>query len=173
MEAALGGADLDLEHGPPRRCLHRRDARLGGGLGSVDNDSEAAAILVTTNGGATWSKQSSGGFESVQAVDFVSATHGWAVGNGGAILATTNGGASWSYSDPWKARTSPGSSSPTLSMPPHWASTLTHARASTSPPPAEAIAQMALMLRSEPGTVTWPRAESAREPHRCGGRRRG
>ena len=57
---------------------------------------EGGAILVTTNGGATWSKQSSGTFATFWGVAFSDATHGWAVGEGGLILATTNGGATWS-----------------------------------------------------------------------------
>jgi len=51
-----------------------------------------AAILATTNGGATWSAQSSGSTAGLSGVTFVDATHGWAVGTGGVILATTTGG---------------------------------------------------------------------------------
>ena len=57
---------------------------------------EGGAILATSNGGATWSKQTSGTFATFWGVAFSDATHGWAVGEGGRILATTNGGATWS-----------------------------------------------------------------------------
>ena len=57
---------------------------------------EGGAILATSNGGATWSKQSSGTFATFWGVAFSDATHGWAVGEDGLILATTDGGATWS-----------------------------------------------------------------------------
>jgi hypothetical protein len=52
-------------------------------------------IRVTTNGGTTWSAQTSGTGQSLTAVSMVSATTGWAVGVGGTILYTVNGGTSW------------------------------------------------------------------------------
>jgi hypothetical protein len=56
----------------------------------------AGAILVTTDGGATWSAQASGTTAPLYGVAFSDATRGWAVGGGyplaGVILATTNGG---------------------------------------------------------------------------------
>ncbi|MEI6449709.1 MAG: YCF48-related protein [Actinomycetes bacterium] len=57
---------------------------------------DAGSIVATTNGGATWSAQSSRSRAILFSVDFTDATHGWAVGDGGAILATTDGGATWS-----------------------------------------------------------------------------
>ena len=57
---------------------------------------EDGTILATTDGGATWSAQSSGTSESLYDVAFTDATHGWAVGEGGTILATSDGGATWS-----------------------------------------------------------------------------
>jgi len=50
------------------------------------------AIVATTDGGATWTAQSSGTTESLTGVVFVDAKHGWVVGSSGTILATTNGG---------------------------------------------------------------------------------
>ena len=50
-----------------------------------------AAMLA----GGTWAEQTSGTTAMLGGVDFVDATHGWAVGSGGTILATTNGGATW------------------------------------------------------------------------------
>ncbi len=62
-------------------------------------------ILATSNGGATWHKQYfPSGYPDGQilnAVSFVDADHGWAVGSGSSedgastVLATTNGGATW------------------------------------------------------------------------------
>ena len=49
-------------------------------------------ILATTNGGGTWTPQSSGTTNDLTAVDFLDASRGWAVGDQGTILATTNGG---------------------------------------------------------------------------------
>ncbi|RMH73622.1 MAG: T9SS C-terminal target domain-containing protein [Gemmatimonadetes bacterium] len=53
-------------------------------------------IWHTENGGETWEEQSYPGFvKAFRAVDFVSATHGWAVGTNATIMNTTDGGASW------------------------------------------------------------------------------
>jgi photosystem II stability/assembly factor-like uncharacterized protein len=67
-----------------------------GGEGG-DYDPGAAAILATTDGGATWTAQSSGiSYGRLNGVSFADASHGWAVGedsdSGAAvILATTDG----------------------------------------------------------------------------------
>src|SRR5205807_8618267 len=47
-------------------------------------------ILFTTNGGATWTGQTSGTSNSLYGVSFVDTSHGWAVGSSGTILAYTN-----------------------------------------------------------------------------------
>jgi photosystem II stability/assembly factor-like uncharacterized protein len=52
-------------------------------------------IFNTTDGGATWTAQTSGTSVTLQDVDFVDATTGWAVGDDGEILNTTDGGATW------------------------------------------------------------------------------
>ncbi len=52
-------------------------------------------IYATTNGGTSWSAQSSGTTNALSAVHFVNATHGWAVGALGTIVATVNGGTTW------------------------------------------------------------------------------
>ncbi|MCX6374098.1 MAG: S8 family serine peptidase, partial [Actinobacteria bacterium] len=57
---------------------------------------EGGLILATSNGGATWSTQTSGTLATFWGVAFSDATHGWAVGEDGLILATSNGGATWS-----------------------------------------------------------------------------
>src|SRR6516225_2172886 len=52
-------------------------------------------ILRTTDGGASWTRQSSGTTETLLGVSFTDANTGTAVGSGGTILRTTDGGASW------------------------------------------------------------------------------
>ena len=53
-------------------------------------------IRHTTDGGTTWSAQTSGTTQNLRDVVFVGASNGWVVGNGGVILHTTNGGTTWS-----------------------------------------------------------------------------
>ena len=53
-------------------------------------------IVVTTDGGATWSAQTSGTSDGLNSVYFSDAQRGWAVGSTGTIVATTDGGATWS-----------------------------------------------------------------------------
>jgi photosystem II stability/assembly factor-like uncharacterized protein len=55
--------------------------------------SRGGLILRTTDGGATWTSQSSGTTLPLYGVSFVDANTGWAVGY--TILHTTNGGATW------------------------------------------------------------------------------
>nr|MCU0294777.1 YCF48-related protein [Candidatus Nanopelagicales bacterium] len=51
---------------------------------------DGGTILATSDGGATWTAQSSGTTENVlYGVAFTDASHGWAVGGGGTILATS------------------------------------------------------------------------------------
>lgn len=52
-------------------------------------------IVRTADGGATWEHGYSGTAQRLDAIDFVDATHGWAVGTGRVIQVTSNGG-SWS-----------------------------------------------------------------------------
>ena len=54
---------------------------------------DVGTILHTTDGGATWANQASGTTEPLNAVRFLDASHGWAVGN--VMLWTNDGGASW------------------------------------------------------------------------------
>ncbi len=56
---------------------------------------EYGTILSTTDGGASWTLQSSGTTNHLRGVSFVDANTGWAVGGGGTILSTTDGGATW------------------------------------------------------------------------------
>ncbi len=52
-------------------------------------------ILVTNNGGTTWTAQTSGTTFGLASVYFSSSTQGWAVGQNGIILVTNNGGTTW------------------------------------------------------------------------------
>jgi photosystem II stability/assembly factor-like uncharacterized protein len=52
-------------------------------------------ILRTTDGGATWTPQSSGTTEFLEGVAFTDANTGTVVGSGGTILRTADGGATW------------------------------------------------------------------------------
>jgi len=52
-------------------------------------------IVHTSNGGATWSPQTSGTGGFLFGVSFVDANNGWAVGEFGTLLHTSNGGATW------------------------------------------------------------------------------
>ncbi len=66
----------------------------------VDSDTviavgNAGTILRTTDGGASWTFQTSGTTNFLAAVSFVDADTGTAVGELGTILRTTNGGATW------------------------------------------------------------------------------
>jgi photosystem II stability/assembly factor-like uncharacterized protein len=53
----------------------------------------AGRVLVTRDGGRTWTSQYTGSAQLDQ-VDFTDASHGWAVGTN-ALLRTTDGGATW------------------------------------------------------------------------------
>ncbi len=52
-------------------------------------------ILKTTDGGITWTAQSSGTYDYLISVFFTDTNTGYAVGDGGTILKTTNGGTDW------------------------------------------------------------------------------
>lgn len=54
----------------------------------------AGEIVATNNGGLTWSHQESSTNSTLNDVQFISNSNGWAVGNG-VILATVNGGLTW------------------------------------------------------------------------------
>jgi hypothetical protein len=47
---------------------------------------EAGAIALTDNAGANWTLDNAGTASNLNGVDFVDATHGWIVGDGGLIL---------------------------------------------------------------------------------------
>jgi photosystem II stability/assembly factor-like uncharacterized protein len=63
-----------------------------GGRGSFFPVTDYAAILRTTDGGVTWTAQSSGTINFLFGVSFTDANTGTAVGGFGTILHTTTGG---------------------------------------------------------------------------------
>src|SRR5947208_7679638 len=65
------------------------DANTGTATG--DN----GTIVRTTDGGDSWSIQSSGTTNTLYGVSFTDANHGTAVGGGGTIVKTTDGGNNW------------------------------------------------------------------------------
>jgi hypothetical protein len=78
------------------------DANTGtvvGDRGDGYGDMNGGTILRTTNGGATWTEQSSGTTCRLFGVSFTDANTGTAVGRSGAILRTTSGGVTWVEGD--------------------------------------------------------------------------
>ena len=56
---------------------------------------EFGTILYTTDGGTTWTTQTSGTTDDLMDVSFIDANNGWIVGWYGTILNTTDGGTTW------------------------------------------------------------------------------
>jgi hypothetical protein len=79
---------------PPIRGREERDLQFRATLGPniVVAVGEYGSVLRTTDGGATWTPQSSGTSHALEAVTFVDANTGTAVGHGGTILHTITGG---------------------------------------------------------------------------------
>ncbi len=85
---------------PHLDLLQRRHAPDAVGVCLIDANTAIAAgdlgtILLSTDGGATWTPQESGTTNSLLAVTFRDRDTGTVVGDGGTILRTTNGGATW------------------------------------------------------------------------------
>ena len=56
----------------------------------------SGTVAYSSNGGSTWTPQSSNTNRALKGVYFTTSDKGWAVGEDGTILRTTNGGQSWS-----------------------------------------------------------------------------
>ncbi len=56
---------------------------------------QGGTILATSDGGTTWTEQTSPVNQDLESASCVSASQCWAVGTGGTILVTTNGGTNW------------------------------------------------------------------------------
>ena len=52
-------------------------------------------LMVTTDGGTTWSNRNTGGQGHLRNIEFSDANHGFAVGDGGLLVATADGGKTW------------------------------------------------------------------------------
>jgi len=78
------------------------------GVGPDTMGGEAAVVLKTTDGGASWLPQAPGIPEPLNSVYFKDNNNGFAVGDAGAALSTTDGGANWT------AMTIPGGTDNTL-----------------------------------------------------------
>jgi photosystem II stability/assembly factor-like uncharacterized protein len=61
-------------------------------------------VVVTGDGGATWSAQNAGGDYGLVQVSFSDPRHGWALIGHLALLATVDGGKSWSVVRPADTR---------------------------------------------------------------------
>ena len=74
------------------------DSEYGWAVGSAGLTDSTPLVLVTHDGGATWTRQTKGlpttGID-LHGVSFVDRQHGWAVGDFGAIYVTVDGGATW------------------------------------------------------------------------------
>jgi photosystem II stability/assembly factor-like uncharacterized protein len=71
------------------RAVFFLDASNGWAVG------DGGKIVRTSDGGTTWSTQSSGTTQALWGVSFADAANGWAVGKAGTILRTTDGGTTW------------------------------------------------------------------------------
>lgn len=80
METVTSRALLDV---------HFTDENQGWAVGA------RGTILHTTNGGSSWTPQTSGTLSGLEAVHFTGPARGWAVGDSGTILSTEDGGETW------------------------------------------------------------------------------
>ncbi|MDZ4169670.1 MAG: YCF48-related protein [Coriobacteriia bacterium] len=53
-------------------------------------------VYATSDGGSSWTTQTTGTFEALWDIDFTSATRGWACGSGDTLLKTVDAGVTWS-----------------------------------------------------------------------------
>jgi photosystem II stability/assembly factor-like uncharacterized protein len=56
---------------------------------------EQGGLMVTTDGGKTWSNRDTGTKGHMRNIEFSDANHGFAVGDGGLLVATADGGKTW------------------------------------------------------------------------------
>ncbi|MFA6599212.1 MAG: YCF48-related protein [Ignavibacteriaceae bacterium] len=78
-------------------CACFKDANTGIVVGgSLGSNRTTGYIYRTTNGGTSWTQISAGLFEQLNAVNFIDANTGIAVGELGRIMKTTDGGLNWS-----------------------------------------------------------------------------
>jgi photosystem II stability/assembly factor-like uncharacterized protein len=98
---ALGRTNADVDEMPfflegkrvGRRWNDVASPQGGGRTFAVGND---GAMCVSDDGGQSWGNLSSPTDESLRAIAFSDADHGWVVGDDGVILRSRDGGAIWS-----------------------------------------------------------------------------
>lgn len=66
-----------------------------GWIVGIDEGNNVSAILMTTNGGATWSLTAEIIGDTLLDVDFADEKNGWAVGTEGVVYGSTDGGRTW------------------------------------------------------------------------------
>ena len=79
----------DLDCIKQLNSVHFVDDKIGWAVGN------SGVILYTTDGGTTWTEQTSSVTTALNSVHFVNDKIGWVVGNSGVILYTTDGGTTW------------------------------------------------------------------------------
>ena len=63
---------------------------------------EGGTLIATSDGGKTWTPQTSGTQQGLYALSFqADGLRGWAAGRGGTLIATTDGGTSWQPAEPY------------------------------------------------------------------------
>ena len=91
-------ADLPKPAGGWLESVCMVDPQYGWAVGSAGAGDRTPLVLVTGDGGATWTRQMSGlpaTGVSLHGVWFVDRQHGWAVGDSGTICTTSDGGSTW------------------------------------------------------------------------------
>ncbi len=86
----------DLEHAS-LEAICMVDASYGWAAGSIGATDKTPLILMTSDGGATWTRQAAGppAGAALHGVWFTDRNHGWVVGDKGGIYVTADGGATW------------------------------------------------------------------------------
>jgi len=91
-------ADIPKPAGCSLESVCMVDVEHGWAVGSAGPGDKVPLVLVTDDGGATWTRQFKGLLAdglTLHGVWFVDREHGWAVGDSGTIYVTADGGTSW------------------------------------------------------------------------------
>jgi hypothetical protein len=93
-ETWLAAGALPLDCADDAKAMGWADDRVGYVVG------RGGMIVVTSDGGRTWTRGRSTSLADLNAVRVVSADEAWVVGSAGTILRTQNGGSTWTRVDP-------------------------------------------------------------------------